>query len=210
MTTKQETGQAGHDQQLLVPLDEYLKAGLHIGTKFKTKYMEPFIYKIRPDGLSVLNVQEINKRIGIAARFLAQYEPKDILVVGRRENSWKAVRAFGTATGIRVFAGRYQPGILTNPNLEIFMEAKMMLVTDPEPEKNAVKDAVNAGMPVVALCDTNNTSNYIDLVVPCNNKGKKSLGLFFYILAKEYLKHKGIIKDDKEFSYKLEDFSEEV
>lgn len=197
------------DQKLLVPLDEYLKAGLHIGTKFKTKYMEPFIYKIRPDGLSVLNVQKIDERIGLAAKFLGQYEPKDILVVGRRENSWKSVKMFGEATGIRVFAGRYQPGILTNPNLDIFIEAKMMLVTDPEPEKNAVRDAVNIGIPVVALCDTNNTSNYIDLVVPCNNKGKKSLGLFFYILAKEYLKLKGIIKSDKDFKYKIEDFVDE-
>ena len=197
---------ADEQQNFLVPLDEYLKVGLHIGTKFRTKYMEPFIYKIRPDGLAVLNVQKINERIGLATKFLSQYNPEDILIIGRRENGWKAIKLFSTITGIRAFAGRYPPGILTNTNLDIFIETKLILVTDPWPDKNAVRDAVKIGAPVIALCDTNNESNYIDLVVPCNNKGKKSLGLFFYILAREYLKLRGTIKEDSEFKYKIEDF----
>src|SRR3989338_4480845 len=101
-------------EQFLVPNDVYLKSGIHIGTKFRTKYMERFIYKTRPDGLSVLNLQEINERIKLAANLLAQYEPQDILIISRRENGWKSVKAFGKATGIKVFAGRYPPGILTN------------------------------------------------------------------------------------------------
>lgn len=196
-------------ESYLVPLDKYLKAGLHIGTKFRTKYMEPFIYKIRPDGLAVLNMQLIDKRITLAAKFLAQYEPQDIIIVGRRENGWKAIKMFSKVTGIRCFAGRYPPGILTNTGLEEYTEAKIMLVADPWPDKNAMLDAIKVGMPVIALCDTNNESNFIDLVVPCNNKGKKSLGLFFYILAKEYLKYKTIIKNDEEFKYPLEDFTDE-
>ncbi|HLD02715.1 MAG TPA: 30S ribosomal protein S2 [Candidatus Nanoarchaeia archaeon] len=197
------------EQTYLVPLDEYLKVGLHIGTKFRTKYMENFIYKIRSDGLAVLNVQKIDERIGVAAKFLSQYNPEDIIIVCRRENGWKAVKAFGKATGIRIFPGRYPPGILTNPQLEEFMEAKILLAADPWPDKNAVRDAVRIGMPVIGLCDTNNESNYIDLVVPCNNKGKKSLGLLFYILAKEYLKNRGTIKDDSEVKFKMDDFMEE-
>ena len=197
------------EQQFLVPLDEYLKVGLHIGTKFKTKYMAPFIYKVRPDGLAVLNVQVINQRIELAAKFLAQYEPQDILVIGRRENSWKAVKKFEEVTGIRTFAGRYPPGILTNPILDNFIEAKIVLVTDPYPDKNVVRDANKMSIPVIALCDTNNESNYIDLVVPCNNKGKKSLGLYLYILAKEYLKLKGKIKKDSEMKAKIDDFMDE-
>lgn len=197
------------EQTKLAPLDKYLKAGLHIGTKFRTKYMESFIYKIRPDGLAVLNTQLIDQRIGIAAKFLAQYNPEDIIIVGRRENGWKAIKMFAKVTSIRCFAGRYPPGILTNPNLEEFTQAKILLITDPWPDKNAMLDAVKIGIPVIALCDTNNESNYIDLVVPCNNKGKKSLGLFFYILAKEYLKEKKVIKNDSEFTYPLEDFMDE-
>lgn len=197
------------EQGLLVELDQYLKAGVHIGTKFRTKYMGKFIYKIRPDGLAVLNLQKIDERIRIAINFLSCYELHDILVIGRRENSWKAIGAFSKATGIRGITGRYQPGLLTNPALEHFTECKLLLVTDPWPDKNAVKDAARLGIPVVALCDTNNESNYIDLVIPCNNKGKKSLGLFFYLLGREYLKKRKIIDKDEEFRYTLADFTEE-
>lgn len=197
------------EENLLVPLDVYLKTGLHIGTKFKTEYMKNFIYKVRPDGLSVLNVQKINDRLAIASKFISQYEPEDIIIVGRRENSWKAIKAFSKATGVKVMAGRYMPGTLTNPALETFMEAKLIVLTDPWVDKNILLDAVAVGIPIVALCDTNNESNYLDLVVPCNNKGKKSLGLIFFILAKEYLKIRKLIKSDEEFKYKLDDFSDE-
>ena len=197
------------EEKFLVPRDVYLKSGIHIGTKFRTAYMEQFIYKIRPDGLSVLNLQKIDERLKVAASFLAQYNPEDILIVCRRENGWKAVELFGKLTGVRVFAGRYPPGILTNPNLEEYTEAKIVFVVDAWPDRNAVLDAIKVGIPVIALCDTNNQSNFIDFVVPCNNKGKKSLGLLFYILTKDFLKLKGKLKDDEEFPHKLEDFTEE-
>lgn len=194
-------------QEFLVPLDLYLKVGLHIGTKFRTKYMEPFIYRVRPDGLAVLNVQKIDRRIDVAAKFLAQYNPEDILVVCRRENGWRAAKLFSKLTGIRVFAGRYPPGILTNPALENFTEAKIMFVTDPWPDKNAINDAVMVGIPIISLCDTNNTANNVDLIVPCNNKGKKSLGLVFWIITKEYLKHRGLIKKDEDLKVTVDDFT---
>ncbi len=196
-------------EELLVPQDVYLKSGIHIGTKFRTKYMQPFIYKIRPDGLSILNLEDIDKRLKLAVNFLANYEPKDIIVACRRENGWKPVSMFGKVTGVRTFVGRYPPGTLTNPNLKTYTEAKLILVVDPWPDKNIVDDAIRVGIPVIALCDSNNQSNNIDLVVPCNNKGKKSLGLIFWILAREFLKKKGIIKKDEDFKYKIEDFTEE-
>jgi len=192
------------EQELLVPLEKYLKVGLHIGNKFRTKYMAPFIYKVRPDGLSVLNVQEIDRRLKVAADFLSQYKPEDILIVCRRENGWQAAKKFSELTGIRIFAGRYPPGILTNPNLEIFIETKLVMVTDPHPDKNVIIDAGKLGIPVIALCDTNNDATNIDFIVPCNNKGKKSLGLIFYILAKEYLKARGITTEVKEADFETE------
>lgn len=197
------------EEQFLVPQDMYLKAGIHIGTKFRTKYMEPFIYKTRPDGLSVLNLKKIDERIRTAAKMLSRYEPEDIMVVSRRENGWKALKAMHKLTGIRVFAGRYLPGILTNPALDTYTEAKILLVTDAWPDRNAIADAIRVGVPVVALCDTNNQANNIDLVLPCNNKGKKSLGLLFWIITREYMKAKKIIKNDAEFKTPVEDFTEE-
>jgi small subunit ribosomal protein S2 len=192
-------------KQLLVPVDEYLKAGIHIGTKFKTKYLERFIYKARPDGLFVLNLQKIDERINLAANLLAQYTPEEIMIVSRRENGWKPVRAFGKATGVCVFPGRYPPGILTNLQLETFVQPKVMLVTDTWPDRNAVQDAMKMGIPIVALCDTNNQANCVDFVLPCNNKGKKSLGILFWLLAREYLKRRKL----PELTIPLADFTEE-
>lgn len=197
------------EEKLLVASDEYLKSGIHIGTKFRTSYMEKFIYKTRPDGLSVLNLQRIDERIKMAARMLSDYAPADILIASRRETGWKPVKMMGKLTGVKVFAGRYPPGIMTNPDLEDFIEVKVVLVTDPYPDKNVVDDAMNIGIPVIALCDTNNESNGLDLVVPCNNKGKRSLGLLFWILTREYMKAKGLISSDSEFKHTVDDFSEE-
>lgn len=197
------------DENLLIDSAEYLKSGIHIGTKFKTKYMEKFIYKTRPDGLSVLNLQKIDERIKIVANFLANYEPSEILVVSRRENGWKPLKFFKKYTEARVITGRYPPGMLTNPSLEIFFEPSVVMVTDPWVDRNVIRDALKKGITIIALCDTNNQSNNIDLVAPCNNKGKKSLGLFFYLLTREYMKERGMIKKDEEFKAKIEDFTEE-
>lgn len=197
------------EEQFLVPTDVYLKSGIHIGTKFRTKYMEQFIYKTRPDGLSVLNLQKIDERIKITSSFLSQYNPEDILILSRRENGWDAVKLFGKSTGITVFPGRYPPGMLTNSQLSIYREAKIILVTDSWVDRNAILDSHKVGIPVIALCDTNNQSNFIDLVVPCNNKGKKSLGLFFYILAREYLRNKEIISKTSELDIPMEKWMEE-
>ena len=171
--------------------------------------MEKFIYKVRQDGLAVLNVEKINERIGVAASFISQYEAKDILIACRRDNGYKAVNKFAELTGVKTFVGRYPPGTLTNPSLKTFTEAKLLIVCDPWPDKNAIDDAYKVGIPVIAFCDTNNESNYIDLVVPCNNKGKKSLALVFWILAREYLKSKNKRKKDSDFKYELDDFSDE-
>ena len=197
------------EEEFLVPTKQYLKTGIHIGTKFRTKYMEPFIYKTRPDGLSVLNLKKIDERIRVLIDFLSRYAPEDILIVSRRENGWKGLRLFHELTGTRVFPGRYPPGILTNPNLESFIEAKVMFVTDPWPDRNAVIEALQIGIPVVGLCDTNNQSNNVDLVVPCNNKGKKSLGLLFYIFTLNYMLNRGLISSEEEFKHTVDDFTEE-
>ena len=116
----------------------------------------------------------------------------------RRENGWRPLRLVEKHTGIKIYAGRYPPGILTNTKLENFIEAKILVVCDAWPDRNAVDDALRIGIPVIALSDTNNLANNVDLIVPCNNKGKKSLELFFYILTREYLKNKGLLTKEKE------------
>lgn len=200
----------GDEQEiLLIDSNEYLKSGIHIGTKFKTKYMSNFIYKTRPDGLSVLNLKKIDERIKLAINMICQYNAEDILIVSRRENGWKALKKLHQLTGIKVFTARYPPGILTNPQLETFIEPKLIMVCDPFTDKNAVEDANRTGVPVIALCDTNNQPNNIDLVVPCNNKGKKSVGLVFYLMARDFMRNKGLLAGNEEMPAKMEEFMEE-
>ncbi len=207
MSTPQE--QETTQETKLVPTEVYLKAGIHVGTKFKTKDMKPYIYKTRPDGLAVLNVELIDQRMEEAFKMLAEYNEDDIIVVCRRENGWKPLHLFKQATQIRGFPGRYPPGILTNTNLENFIEAKVMIVVDPWADKNAIDDALKMGIKIIALCDTNNQCNGIDYVLPCNNKGRKSLGLFFYLFAREYLKAKGKLTDEAAFEAQLAEFLED-
>jgi small subunit ribosomal protein S2 len=197
------------EETLLIPTDDYLKAGIHIGTKFKNKYMSSFIYKIRSDGLSVLNLKKIDERIGLAAKFLSQYSPDEIMIASRRENGWKPVRMFAKSLGAMGYPGRYPPGILTNPSLINFVEAKVLFVIDPWPDRNAIIDAKKIGIPVIAMCDTNNTPNMVDLVIPMNNKGKKALGLSLWLIAREYSKLRGLAKTDADFKFTAADFTPE-
>lgn len=194
--------------ETLVELEKYLSVGIHLGTKFKTKSIAPFIYKVNPAGLAILDIKKIDERLRLAAMFLARYKSEGILIVGRRENSWKPIKKFAKLTGVKYFTGRYPAGVLTNPELEGFVEPEVVLVTDPWPDKNSINDSLKIGIPIVALCDSNNTTRSIDLVIPCNNKGAKSLGLIYWILANEFLRAKGTLPKTKTIDIPLDDFIE--
>ena len=191
---------------LLVPIDMYLQSGIHIGAKFKTGFMEPYIYKVRPDGLCVLNISKVDERMRMASKLLSKYDAEKIMVVCRRDNGHKAVKSFAKAIGAKAISGRYLPGTMTNPMFPGFTEPEIIVVSDPWLDRQVVIDAVKANIPVIGLCDTNNTTENIDLVVPCNNKGNKSLSLIYYVLAREYLRNKGTIQKTSELDIPLKDF----
>ncbi|MFN6992427.1 MAG: 30S ribosomal protein S2 [Fervidobacterium sp.] len=189
--------------ELLIDKKEYLTAGIHIGMKSKNKDMERFIYKIREDGLAVLNLKIVNDRIKTAADFLSR--AKTILVVGRKSNVHEPIRKFAEAVeNVKIVVGRFMPGTLTNPNYDDFVEPDVVVLSDPQADYQALKEAVESRIPVVAMCDTFNETKNIDYVIPCNNKGKKSLALIFWILAKQINEAKG-----KDFKLKPEDFGSE-
>jgi len=188
----------------LVPLEDYIKYGCYIGTKVITPHMRPFVYRRRNDGIAIINTNLIDQKIKDMIELLVKFEPKDFIVVCKREAGWKAIEAFSRLTGVRIFTKKYPAGILTNPKLPSFFETDMVFICDPWLDKNALNDAKTTKKPVYALCDTNNYTFNVDFFIPANNKSGKSIGLIFYILAKAYLKAKKI---DKEV--KLEDFMSE-
>ena len=102
------------------------------------------------------------------------------------------------------------PGIFTNPNREDYIEPEIILVSDTRNEKQAVKEANKTNIPLVALCDTDNWVKFVDMIIPCNNKGRRSLALIYYLLAREFLKEKGLIKSNEEFKYQVSDFEAKV
>ena len=182
--------------ELLTSLDNFLAAGIHIGTQTKNADMKPYIYRVRSDGLYVLNVRVTNDKLGVASKFLAQFDTDKLLVVSRRQYGQYPVNRFAQLTGAKAFAGRFIPGTLTNPNLPGFMEPEVLVLTDPRGDEQALKEANDIGIPTVALCDTDNASSGVDLVIPTNNKGKKALILVYWLLSKTMLEEKGTLPED--------------
>ena len=192
--------------ELLIPLDKYLAAGLHIGTQQKTKDMEKYIYRVRADGLHVLDVKSSNDKIIVAAKLLSKYDPDDVLVVSTRQYGQAPVKKFGELTGTKTIPGRFIPGTLTNPNYCKFIEPKILVVTDPRSDSQAVIEARQNGIPVVALCDTENLLSNVDVAIPVNNKGRKAIALVYWLLARQVLRNRGILSSDEEFDVDPTDF----
>ncbi len=198
------------EQTMMVTEEIYMTSGVHIGTRQKTADIKEFIYKVRNDGLYIIDVKKTDERIKATAKFLAKYDPAKILVVSVRQYGQKPVRKLGEITGMQVLDGRFQPGTLTNPNAKTFLEPEIILLTDPLADIQALHEAKNIGIPVIALCDTNNETKYIDYVIPTNNKGRRALALIYWLLARAVLREQGKIQSDEEFTVTVEDFEAEI
>jgi small subunit ribosomal protein S2 len=201
----QSDGQDIRPGELLVPEDTYLTSGVHIGTQQKSASMRRFVFKVRFDGLHVLDVRETDRRIRIAAKFLARFPADRILVVSQRQYGQKPVRVFAKTIGAISFAERFVPGCLTNPNLEEYFEPKVLVVTDPATDQQALSEAVSIGIPVAGLCDVNNETRDVDLVIPANNKGRVALATVYWLLAREVLRARAG-GAEIEFAPTVEDF----
>lgn len=176
------------DQTILTPLEDYIKTASYLGTKVITPTMRKYVYRRRLDGLAILNTLLVDKKLVEGINFIKQFKPDEWTLVCKREAGWRAVKMFSELTGVRIYTKKYPSGVLTNTVLDNFIETKMILICDPWLDKNALADAKNIRIPVAGICDTNNHTTNIDVVMIGNNKSNKSMGLFFWLMAREYMK----------------------
>ena len=194
------------EEELLLPQDTLLSAGIHIGTRTKTTDMIPFIYRVRPDGLFVLDVKKTDERIRVAAKFLARFDPSKVVAVAARLYGRDPVEKFCEITGAIPIVGRFIPGMLSNPIYPKRIEPGVVIVSDPKADAQAVREASIMGIPVVALCSTDNDFCDVDLVIPTNNKGRRALAIVYWLLARQIMREKGEVPPDEDISLSIEDF----
>jgi len=186
---------------MMVPLEEYVKAGIYLGTKVVTPSMKPFVYRRRADGLAIFNTDLIDEKLKESVNYLTKFETKDIILVCKRKAGWKAAKMFSHLTGIKVFTKKYPAGILTNTTLPDFFENELTIVADSWLDKNALNDTLNVKKKVLMICDTNNFAKGADQIIIGNNKSPKSLGIIFYLLTRGYCKAKKIDADIPELEW---------
>ncbi len=192
--------------QSQLSIKSLIATGIRIGTTVKTGFMEPFIARMRPDGLYLIDVNKTLYRIDVAGRFLSRFDPGRILVYSSRDFARTPVQMFCGLVGCKAITGRFMPGLLTNPRLPYHIEADVVLVVDPFLDVQAVTEATKIGVPVVAICDTDNTTSNIDLVIPANNRGRKALAAVFWLLARSVLIHSGAMSPEESMKNTIEDF----
>lgn len=183
-----------------------LSTGIRVGTPVKTKYMTPFIIRANPEGLYILDISKTLSRIDIVAKFISRADISKVAVTSAREYGKTPVEKFCDLTHAQYILGRFMPGTFTNPALPKYMEPQIVIVTDPQADQQAVLEATRAGVPVVAVCNSDNVTSKVDLVVPANNRGRKALATVYWLLAREVLKKQGVIKTDGEMKIPIEDF----
>ena len=206
MSESEEKIESFSEEELLLPQDTLLSAGVHIGTRMRTKDMEQFIYRVRADGLFVLDVKKTDERIRVAAKFLARFEPSKIVAVAGRLYGQSPVEKFCEVVGATPIVGRFIPGMLSNPLYPNRLEPSVIILSDPKADVQAVKEAASIGIPVVALCSTDNDFSFVDLVIPTNNKGRRALAVIYWLLARQILRERGEIPPDGDLSQTIEDF----
>lgn len=197
---------APSEEELLLPQDTLLSAGIHIGTRTKTTDMVPFIYRVRPDGLFVLDVKKTDERIRIAAKFLARFDPSKIVAVAARLYGREPATKFCEITGAIPVIGRFIPGMLSNPIYPKRIEPGVAIVSDPKADAQAVREGSIMGIPIIALCSTDNDFRDVDLIIPTNNKGRRALAVIYWLLARQIMREKGEIPPDGDISLTIEDF----
>ena len=187
-----------------------LSTGIRVGTQVKTKFMKPYITKASPEGLYIIDLDITLERIKIAAKFINRVSIEKVIVCSGREYANTPIEKFCEITGAIEMLGRFMPGTLTNPSLPYYIEPKLLLISDPQVDSQAITEATNAGIPVIGVSNTDNITSKVDLVIPANNRGRKSLATVYWLLAREILIERGKLKEDESLKYEIDDFETKI
>lgn len=187
-----------------------LSTGIRVGTPVKTKFMMPFITKSTPEGLYIIDIKKTLARIQTAAKFINRVEIDKVIVCSGREYANTPIEKFCEVTGATQMLGRFMPGTLTNPLLPYYIEPHLVVISDPQTDAQAVLEATNAGIPVIGISNTDNITSKLDLIIPANNRGRKSLATIYWLLAREVLIQKGQLKDGESMRYEIDDFETKI
>ena len=187
-----------------------LSTGIRVGTQVKTKFMNSFVTKATNEGLYIIDSKKTLSRIQTAAKFINRANITKVLVCSGREYASTPVEKFCEITGATPMLGRFMPGTLTNPSLPYYREPELVFISDPQVDEQAIVEATNAGIPVIGISNTDNVTSKIDLVIPANNRGRKSLAATYWLLAREILMQKGKLKDAESMKYKIDDFETKI
>ena len=181
-------------------IKKILSTGIRVGTEVKTKFMIPYITQSSPDGLYLFDLDITLNRIETAARFIKKFDIEKVIVYSGRVYATTPIEKFCELTGAKKMLGRFMPGTLTNPLLPYYSEPKLIIISDPQVDAQAVTEATNAGIPVIGIANTDNVTSELDLVIPANNRGRKALATVYWLLARE------ILQDSETMKYEIEDF----
>ncbi len=184
--------------------------GIRVGTSVKTKFMEPFITKDRPEGLYTLDLDITLEKIQTAAKFINRLGPDSLIVCSGRQYAETPIEKFCKVLGSKKLLGRFMPGTLTNPSLPYYIEPKLVLISDPQIDEQAVTEATNAGIPIIGIANTDNITSKLDVVIPANNRGRKALATVYWLLVRQILIEMGELKEDEPMEYEIDDFETKI
>ena len=187
-----------------------LSTGIRVGTQVKTKFMKSYITKASPEGLYMIDLDITLERIKVAAKFINRMDIEKVIVCSAREYAITPIEKFCEVTGAIQMLGRFMPGTLTNPSLPYYIEPKLLIISDPQVDSQAITEATNAGIPVIGVSNTDNITSKVDLVIPANNRGRKSLATIYWLLAHEILVERGELKENEPLKYEIDDFETKI
>jgi len=175
-------------------IKQMLAATSHLGSENSETTMEQYIFARRKDGINIINIKKTWEKLMLAARAVAAIEnPEDVYVVSSRPVGQRACLKFARYVGATAIAGRFTPGAFTNQSQAAFREPRLLIVTDPRADHQPVTESSYANIPVIAFCNVDSPTKFIDMAVPCNNKSPHSIGLMWWFLAREVLRLRGSI-----------------